>query len=539
LRFDAGTLWSYVLPGDLNQAGPKPDLWRLLLLVAATSACAPMELDDRLFQSIALAPSGATKVSKKPAPRQKRMPFTHRLSIERRKHNYVRRALGLVGSDGAWMRSLALQSSTLPILAARCLDILHILYLVFEHGGIDPSTVDQVWSLDQSVYRGAIEKRKSKWLNVGVRLSVPGYHPSGDERVCPCVCPKGLLWFNATRRILTGECALRLQGVPTWRFNMALEENQLLSSLAGNGFAMPVLMAHLVVAFVRVLGLPLAYRPAPESGSPREVEPSILEFTNLSSFLCKLLLGQPIHAHDARALIPVTVGSLCSGADFLPHAAKAVGAALGVPSTSQTISCERDPAVRAFRQRHTNVDGAHCYNDVTSLPESAPACDILAFGSSCKGLSFLNNDRHDLLDVDFQSEACTSGNTMRGCLTYIQQKKPRVVIAENVKGLLAKASNGKRNVEVLLEGLRANGYACDFGVVDARDFFLPQSRSRVYVWAERIGGHGQLGENGCLSQAAAVDIGRHWTEMLSHLKAHCSHLRVNLHTLLQHSLESE
>jgi site-specific DNA-cytosine methylase len=88
---------------------------------------------------------------------------------------------------------------------------------------------------------------------------------------------------------------------------------------------------------------------------------------------------------------------------------------------------------------------------------------------------------------------------------------------------LSAASNGERNIDLVFAQLREHGYECGYSKLDARDFFLPQSRSRVYVWAEL----------GCATEDE-TSISRNWELMLSKLRNVCSCFRLDLHSLLQH-----
>ena len=53
-------------------------------------------------------------------------------------------------------------------------------------------------------------------------------------------------------------------------------------------------------------------------------------------------------------------------------------------------------------------------------------------------------------------------------------------------GLLDKIGGG-RNIDEVIMPLHRAGYSCGYDVQDARDWFVPQSRKRVYVWAHMLG----------------------------------------------------
>ena len=66
-------------------------------------------------------------------------------------------------------------------------------------------------------------------------------------------------------------------------------------------------------------------------------------------------------------------------------------------------------------------------------------------------------------------------------LAYVRLKRPRVVLLENVKGLLHK----KAAFDYIVTHLRASGYAVHTKVLNAQDFGLVQSRPRLYFVAIR------------------------------------------------------
>lgn len=61
----------------------------------------------------------------------------------------------------------------------------------------------------------------------------------------------------------------------------------------------------------------------------------------------------------------------------------------------------------------------------------------------------------------------------------IEQKKPKVVLIENVEGLFN--SNGGRDFGVVLQRMTQLGYSVAWRLVNSRYFGVPQSRKRVYL----------------------------------------------------------
>ena len=44
-----------------------------------------------------------------------------------------------------------------------------------------------------------------------------------------------------------------------------------------------------------------------------------------------------------------------------------------------------------------------------------------------------------------------------------------------------------RNVDMVLDTLRHIGYTCGYDMQDACEWWVPQTRARVYIWGYRLG----------------------------------------------------
>ena len=221
---------------------------------------------------------------------------------------------------------------------------------------------------------------------------------------------------------------------------------------------------------------------------------SLPDFACLAQHICRqLALSWPRCCDNVVAARSMSLGTLCSGGDFVVLVCRAVADALSSLagkrlSIVDSFACEADPGVRAFRKRAVAGCLGPCWPDVHHLPlESMDHCDLLVFGSSCKSLSNQNNKRISLLEMDTSDPAASSGSTLHGCFSYTERHLPKIIIMENVTGLLGAVSQGGsvRNVDIVLSRLDALGYQHGYGVFDRRDFLVPQSRARVYLWAAR------------------------------------------------------
>jgi site-specific DNA-cytosine methylase len=156
-----------------------------------------------------------------------------------------------------------------------------------------------------------------------------------------------------------------------------------------------------------------------------------------------------------------------------------------------------------------------------------PLSDILVMGFSCKNISGLNNK-----PMSERGNSGSSAETLRGLLDYLKalplQSRPHVLILENVKrlaqhreafaGLIACKHvhcridlkhihtsiwystwfhslyvdirgqvdpNDQCGAEALCSALKEEGYVAKWFSVSSDEFFLPQSRARVWILALR------------------------------------------------------
>ena len=106
--------------------------------------------------------------------------------------------------------------------------------------------------------------------------------------------------------------------------------------------------------------------------------------------------------------------------------------------------------------------------------EEIPDGDILTAGFPCQPFSNAGNRKgvHD-----------SRGMLYKECLRIIQKKMPRVIVFENVKGLLStKYIDGRNLAEVIIEDLsnmNGIGYNVVYQLVNASDYSVPQNRQRV------------------------------------------------------------
>ena len=114
------------------------------------------------------------------------------------------------------------------------------------------------------------------------------------------------------------------------------------------------------------------------------------------------------------------------------------------------------------------------FGDISKLQsEDLPDFDLFTYSFPCTDLSFAGKQR------GFEKGSGTSSSLLWECQRLIEGKKPKALLLENVKALTsAKFRDGFHSWLSFLRGL---GYTNYYGVLNAKDFGLPQNRERVFV----------------------------------------------------------
>ena len=109
--------------------------------------------------------------------------------------------------------------------------------------------------------------------------------------------------------------------------------------------------------------------------------------------------------------------------------------------------------------------------DITSLEAlEIPDHDILLAGFPCQPFSIIG---------DMNGFDDTRGTLFFDIARILEAKKPRAFVLENVKLLVG--HNQGRTLARIIETIRALDYECDYKVLNALDFGLPQKRERVFI----------------------------------------------------------
>lgn len=124
------------------------------------------------------------------------------------------------------------------------------------------------------------------------------------------------------------------------------------------------------------------------------------------------------------------------------------------------------------------------------------------------------------------AEMGQSGSTLRGVLDYAERYRPRIILLENVWAI-AKANNiGFRQVDLVMEGLKARGYAAGYKLMNSCDYFLPQIRHRIWMWGIRVDDKApdDAGAADCYARAVAAtkQVEGKFNDILTGLEEPCA-----------------
>jgi len=157
-------------------------------------------------------------------------------------------------------------------------------------------------------------------------------------------------------------------------------------------------------------------------------------------------------------------------------------------ATQDTISQERQENVRDAGQGHNETSRSMRYigqsskvgydersklyeGDITRVKaEEIPDHDLLVGGFPCQAFSIAGK-RGGFED--------TRGTLFFEIARIAQEKRPRLILLENVKGLLSHDKG--RTFGAILTTLDEIGYDCQWQVLNSKNFGVPQNRERVFI----------------------------------------------------------
>tara|TARA_R110002051_G_scaffold296226_1_gene362264 strand:- start:26 stop:943 length:918 start_codon:yes stop_codon:yes gene_type:complete len=143
---------------------------------------------------------------------------------------------------------------------------------------------------------------------------------------------------------------------------------------------------------------------------------------------------------------------------------------LALRNLNHTIvgACEIDRYARQVYGRH--FPGIKIYENATTIkPEELPDFDILAAGFPCQAFSIAGKRR---------GFADTRGSLFFEIARVAKEKRPSILLLENVKGLL---SHDKGNTfKTIINTLDEIGYDAEWQVLNSK-YFVPQNRERIFI----------------------------------------------------------
>lgn len=134
-------------------------------------------------------------------------------------------------------------------------------------------------------------------------------------------------------------------------------------------------------------------------------------------------------------------------------------------------------AVHTFRRNFGNVIAEGDIETIDPYASSVPDCDLILGGFPCQDFSMiwkrpgLNAER---------------GNLYKSFLRFVDAKKPKAFVAENVKGILT--ANNKKAIETIIKDFEhiTPGYIIKIQLYNFANYGVPQFRERVLIVGIRI-----------------------------------------------------
>jgi len=123
-------------------------------------------------------------------------------------------------------------------------------------------------------------------------------------------------------------------------------------------------------------------------------------------------------------------------------------------------------AIKCYEQNHKGKN----YGDCTKINEKElPNFDLLTGGFPCQSFSIAGKG---LGELD------TRGTLFNDIIRIAEEKRPKYMLLENVKGLTSKRH--KETFNKILNELKRIGYNVYWEILNSKDYDIPQNRERVF-----------------------------------------------------------
>lgn len=125
-------------------------------------------------------------------------------------------------------------------------------------------------------------------------------------------------------------------------------------------------------------------------------------------------------------------------------------------------------AIRTYERHFPNHKN---YGDITKIDATTlPDFELLVGGFPCQPFSYAGK-RRGFTD--------TRGTLFFDICRILAEKRPRLLLLENVKGLISHDEG--RTFGTIISTLDELGYDCQWEVLNSKDYGVPQSRKRIYI----------------------------------------------------------
>jgi site-specific DNA-cytosine methylase len=253
------------------------------------------------------------------------------------------------------------------------------------------------------------------------------------------------------------------------------------------------------------------------------VAPATSGLFDFSEWLVSSVLTDAERDKLSRA---VTFGGMCCGMDTegivmeaLRRATLAAGLRLKATCTfkAESEAWKREGIIRRGLQScpqhrpHIFKDNAELSaeppTNADGVPVQRPTCQIMFLGIVCKDISAYTGTPKSLADASGKS-----GSAWKACMDYLDrlpfEARPVLLLLECVARLSSKRAvdEAQSGCEQVAQQLASRGYTGHWDIIDPRNFYLPQSRKRVYGTFLRSGT--DLGPKGAAAREADLTHAR-------------------------------
>lgn len=153
------------------------------------------------------------------------------------------------------------------------------------------------------------------------------------------------------------------------------------------------------------------------------------------------------------------------------------GLDLGFINTGFEVVWANDCFGDAVNTYKKNIGNHIVHGDITKISsvDIPNDFDVLLGGFPCQGFSIANSKR---------SMKDSRNYLYLELLRIVKDKKPKIFVAENVKGLLSMLKG--EVIKIIIKDFEEIGYKVDYKLLKASDYGVPQHRERVIIIGNRI-----------------------------------------------------